>query len=272
MTDEQWIKAFRVYNSRGSSRQNVAGGSAFELYTPLLRAAKASRDPVENFLYYATFTHFSQLRTLLCRMLNSNDDEVQRTAAKQITLAAFRHPEAREDVRLVISSNDARRQAAAEIYSLNVHYESIRGECISHLEQFFNDPEKRVRELAADWFRGRAGDWPDWQRKLLTSFIKSKAFEDGSLECTMSFERTLGPLPPEFLLVAQRAVELFEEYIKTNPPYSFSFTYKLPALAFRFYEQSKGEAAKVACLDLLDRMLALGWGEAANELVKVDRS
>jgi hypothetical protein len=47
--------------------------------------------------------------------------------------------------------------------------------------------------------------------------------------------------------------------------------YRLPALLIRFYEQSKDNMVRSRCLDLLDRMLGLGWGEAATELGKVDR-
>jgi len=147
----------------------------------------------------------------------------------------------------------------------------VRETCCANLKIVFNDPVKRVRDTAADWFRGRFGEWTEWQRNLLSNYVQSQAFVDGGPECMMNMEKTPGPLPPEFLGLAQRALELFEEKIRTNPPHAFGFSYNLPALVIRFYEQSKIESTRRECLDLLDRMLALGMGEAANELNKVDR-
>ena len=87
----------------------------------------------------------------------------------------------------------------------------------------------------------------------------------------MNLENTPAALPREFLDLARRAVDLFEENRKTNSPHAFRFAYKLPALVIRFYEQTTDVENKRVCLDLLDRMLALAWGEAARELDSVDR-
>ena len=87
----------------------------------------------------------------------------------------------------------------------------------------------------------------------------------------MSLHNTPGALPPEFLKVAQGAVNAFEDKIRTDPPHAFGFSYHLAALVVRFYEQSRDDLSRRECLDLLDRMLSLGMSEAANEMSKADR-
>jgi hypothetical protein len=228
-------------------------------------------DPVGVFLYHATFSHYTELRPLLQRMLVSSEKEARHAASNQIALAAFRHPEAKSDLEVVLAGDEDCRRAAAEIYSFNVHHESVRETCIANLKTFFNDPSKRVRDTASNWFRERFGEWTEWQRNLLSDFAQSQAFLDGGSECMMNIDKTPGPLPPEFLKVAQRAVDVFEEKIRTNSPHAFGFSYHLPALVIRFYEQSKGDVARRECLDLIDRMLSLGMAEAENELSKADR-
>ena len=227
--------------------------------------------PVEDFLYYATFKHYAVLRPLLRRMLSSSESEARHAAARQVTLAAFRHREAESDLEVVLAGGEECRRAAAEIYSVNVHHESVRETCIANLKTFFNDSCKRVRDTASNWFRERFGGWTEWQRNLLSNFVQSQAFLDGGSECMMNIDKTPGPLPPEFLKVAQKAVDVFEEKIRTDSPHAFGFSYHLPALVIRFYEQSKADEARRECLDLLDRMLSLGMAEAENELRKADR-
>ena len=226
---------------------------------------------VEDFLYYATFTHYSRVRPLLHRMLSASEAETRLSTGRQITLATFRHPDAQEDLCLVLRGDEECRRAAAEIYSANVHHPSVREICARHLSTLFNDPSKRVREAAKDWLRERTGEWTDWQRNLLAAFVQSVGFPDAGAECALGFERTPGPLPPEFLAYVERALIVFEEQCRTSPPYALGIAYGLPALLIRFYQQTKDSAVRTHCLDLLDRMLGLGWGEAAAELGKVDR-
>jgi hypothetical protein len=169
---------------------------------------------VEDFLYHATFTHYSALQPLLRRMLAAPESESRLATARQVTLAAFRHREAAEDLSLVLDGDEECRRAEAEIYSNNVKHESVRDICVHRLMVLFNDPSKRVREAARDWFRERSGEWTEWQRNLFSGFIQSCGFADVGAECAISLERTPGPLPLEFLAFSEKAVTVFEEQSK----------------------------------------------------------
>jgi hypothetical protein len=227
--------------------------------------------PVEDFLYYATFSHYKILRPLLQQMLASAEKKSRHTAARQITLAAFSHLEAEEDMKIVLSGDEECRGGIAEIYAHNVLNESVRKKCAASLEQLFNDPAKTVRDIAARWFYNRHGAWTDWQRVLLRKYIESEALADGDMECQMNLKDTPEKLPEEVLCLAERTVKLFEQELKKPSPDLSRFSYYIPSLTLRFYEQSKDETARRKCLDLLDRMIAFGWGEAPVELAKADR-
>jgi hypothetical protein len=163
------------------------------------------------------------------------------------------------------------RQVLAYQREDNVHYESAREKCIANLIQLFDDTSKIVRDTAARWFHGRNGVWTDWQRTLLRNYVASAAYADGDVECQMNLEQTPERLADEVLFLAEKALELHEQELKKSSPDPFRFSHYMPRLTLRFYEQSKDEATRRKCLDLLDRMIAFGWGEASVELSKTDR-
>lgn len=252
---------------------NTHRDKAIELF---LRTCEEREDlwalqTLENFLYHATITHYVIIQPLLQKMLKAPSANARHAAARQVTLAEFRHPEAKAELELVMKGDEECRRAAAEIYALNVHHESVRECCITRLKSLFNDPSKAVRDAAEDWLRDCRGEWRQWQRDLLSAFAESHAFLDGGREWMMTIEKAVGPLPSEFLNLAQKAVDLYAEKILTDPSHALGFSYNLPALVIRFYEQSKDSGIRRNCLNLLDRMLAFGWGDVASELKKFDR-
>jgi len=100
-----------------------------------------------------------------------------RAAARQVTLAAFRHAEAADDLKIVFAGDDECRRAAAEIYAANIHDESVQNECIGNLEKLFEDPSKEIRDTAADWFHGRHGLGPTGNAPCSRSSSKAKRLE-----------------------------------------------------------------------------------------------
>lgn len=226
---------------------------------------------VKNYLYYATFTHYSTLRPLLCKMLEAKNKTARHTAARQIILAAFRHPKAEADLQKVFDGDEECRTGAAEIYAHNVHDVSVRGQCLKHLERLFNDPAKQVRDMAGRWFHGRNGSWADWQASLLAKYVESVAFVDGSYVCYLNLNETPAKLPVESLRLIERAVDLFEQELEKPSSELYRFSYHTPRLTLRLYEQFTDEPTRRRCLNLLDRMISFGWGEASQELAKADR-
>lgn len=225
---------------------------------------------VDEFLYYATFTHYSQLQPLLREMLASADEEARRDASRQICLAAFNHPEAEADLSAVLNGDEICRQAAAQIYAENHLHPSIRAVCEKHLTVLFNDPENNVRTAAGHWVdhldaATATGDW-----NFLHQFVESKAFEQepGNF---LHHLNDLAEVPTDVILrVADRAVELTKKDMADPSAKAFRFSGYTPPLVVRLYHQTDDESVQIRCLDLLDAMLSFGWNEVAMEMAKAE--
>lgn len=225
---------------------------------------------VDEFLYYATFTHYSRLQPLLRQMVASEDEDARRDASRQICLAAFNHAEAEADLSTVLTGDQVCRQSAAQIYAENHLHQPIRDVCEQHLKALFDDPEANVRTAAGYWVDRLdaitgAGDW-----KFLLQFVESTAFEQEPGMCLHQLNE-LSKIPSDVVLrIADRAVELTKPEMTVPSAKTFRFAGYTPTLVVRLYHQTDDESVQIRCLDLIDSMLALGWNEAAIEIARTE--
>jgi len=250
---------------------NIDRDSAVRLFLSICEEPRIwGSHHVDEFLYYATFTHYSELQPLLRKMLASEDEEAKQDASRQICLAAFNHPEAEADLAVVLSGDKICRQAAAQVYAENHLHPSIRAVCEMYLVVLFNDPENNVRTTAGHWADRldavtAGGDW-----KFLRQFVDSKAFEQEP-GIFLHHLNELVEVPPEVILhVADRAVELTKKDTAVPSAKAFRFSGYTPPLVVRLYHQTGDESVQIRCLDLLDTMLAFGWNEVAMEMAKAE--
>ncbi len=252
---------------------NCDRSSAVRLFCDLCEKAPAvgGSHYVEDFIFYATFTHYLELQPLLRKMLICDDAEVKAVAAKQICLAAFRHPEAEADAVSVLSGDEVCRESAAQIYSHNHLHPSVRDICEKHLIPLFDDPSPRVRG-SAGWFlhhMGEVASGGDWT--IFLKYLHSEAFGDQPGVCLHEMQK-LPAVPADVILqVAVRAIELFRRDVVNEPTKAFRFAHYTSALVVRLYRQAADEMTKTRCLDLLDEMISLGWNDAAMEMEKAER-
>jgi hypothetical protein len=251
---------------------NIDRDSAVRLFLSICEEPRIwGSHHVDEFLYYATFTHYSQLQPLLRKMLASADEEARRDASRQICLAAFNHPEAEADLSAVLNGDQICRQSAAQIYAENHLHLSIRAVCEKHLTALFNDPENNVRTAAGHWVdhldaATAGGDW-----NFLRQFVESKAFEEEP-GIFLHHLNDLAEVPIDVILhVADRAVELTKKDVAVPSAKAFRFSGYTPPLVVRLYHQTDDESVQIRCLDLLDAMLAFGWNEVAIEMAKAER-
>lgn len=226
---------------------------------------------VEEFIFFATFTHYAAIQPLLRRMVGSEDQEAKRVAAHQICMAAFRHKEAESDLSIVLGGDEVCRRAAAEIYGQNHHHPSILTNCENYLLPLLNDSSPGVRRAAEFWLDElkvvtAAGDW-----NFFRQYLESEAFAEEPGICLHELQE-IPAVPPEVVLrLADRAIELSKQDAAAEPAKAYRFATYTPTLVVRLYHQTDDEALKSRCLDLLDAMLALGWNEAAIEMAKAER-
>jgi hypothetical protein len=225
----------------------------------------------EQFIHYATYRHYEQLRPILLRMLHAPDDGTRAIASRQITLATFHDAHAVEDVQQVLAGDAVCRKSAAEIYAHNLGRTTSRAICAERLAQFFHDSDPKVRAAASDAFRSLPSGLLTQEQDLIFKFIESPACLENSHDLILALEESAEPLPEVICRVPERMIAEHRAQPTSQHIESRRWTYHLPGLIARLYEQTPDDAIKRRCLDIIDGMLELGFSEIEKELAQVER-
>jgi hypothetical protein len=226
---------------------------------------------VDRFLHHAAYSHYTQVRTTLTGMMNTNDEDARATAARQIAVAAFYNEDARQDLKKVLAGDEICRAAAAHVFAHNLGCEEVRATCRKHLIPLFNDESKKVRDAAETCFRSLSSEQLSEERDLMYSFIESAAFKDGFNQLTFALEHSTASLPDVACAIPER---LIAQHLGENPKEPIEqrhAIYQLPELVLRVYEQASDAATKSRCLNVIDALLQLGFGSLESELQKAER-
>ena len=227
---------------------------------------------VDEFLHYAVYDRYADLRALLLRMLQMADDaKARETAARQITVAAFHEPLAIEDLGLVFAADATCRNASAGVYAHNLSIDRVADECRRHLPQFFDDEDKDVRATAADCFRRLSDAQLTREQPLMQRFIASRACLEHSEDLVIPLENSAATLPEIICSLPERLIAEHKSSGATEHIEQRRWIYHLPALVTRVYGQTSDAQQKVRCLNIIDEMLRLGFTEVDAELAKVER-
>jgi hypothetical protein len=226
---------------------------------------------VDQFLHYATYDHYPALRSLMLRMLKLENEHAREFAARQITVASFHEPLAQENLAQVFAGDATCRKAAAGVFSKNLGQARVAKTCRKHLPTFFDDSDKEVRAAAADCFREVPPEKLADEKELMHRFIDSAACPENNYDLVSALENSVNTLPdvicrlPERLIADHRSRGA-DKHIEVR-----TWTYHLPALITRLYDQTRDPNTKTRCLDIIDGMLELGFSDIESELQKVER-
>jgi hypothetical protein len=227
--------------------------------------------PFDQFVHYATYTHYIQLRPLLQFALNSCLAESVENAARQITLAELNDVDVCGDDDIVRTGSVPMRKTAASVYANNLANETVGGRCAEQLERYFDDEDKTVREQVANAFWGLTGSRLLELKDFIARFVESKAFECGPDNLLRALEESRLKIPNIICRTAERILEFIGEE-GTHIAYHASMTaHSISTLIVRQYEQTTDAANKTRCLDLIDRMEEAGYYGIGDELNRIDR-
>jgi hypothetical protein len=225
----------------------------------------------EPFIHHANYRHYDSLRPVLLRMLKAPDEGMRAIASRQIIVAALDNADAVEDAQQVLAGDVACRKAAAEIYAHNLARPTSRAICVERLSKLFHDSNSKVRAAASDCFRLLPVGLLSREQDLIFKFIESPACLENSHDLIRALEDSAEPLPdvicslPE-RLIAENRVQASGQHVESR-----RWTYRLPVLIARLYEQTPDAGIKRRCLDIIDGMLELGFGGIEKELAQVER-
>jgi hypothetical protein len=227
---------------------------------------------VEQFLYYAVFSHYPQLRPVLLKMLSDQDAAARQAASRAITVASFRFPEAEEDVQRVIEGDEVCRAALATIATGNLQYPEIADRCRDWLIAAFNDKSRTVHDAAARCFQEISDEQLSREPKLIDAFLESPAFRDNASSLLIVLEQSVHRLPDVVCKIPERAVEIHRKENSEEAMEARWWTHQMAGLVLRLYEQTDDEAIRSRCLNVLDSMIELDFGNIESELQKLERA
>jgi hypothetical protein len=250
---------------------NFERGLAVDLFLRLIEGADAvlGAGEVDNFIHHGMFPHYARLQPVLRRMLLSSDREARTTAARQIAVGSLGEPERVEDLTAALSAGPECRAACATVFAANVGDPNWREVCRMQLRQMFHDEDKHVRVAAAGCFRELDGDRLGDEAVLIGDFLDSPSFMDQRTFLLAALEKSTSLLPdvicgiPE-KIVARRSEDPTDRVVLRD-------VYRLPDLVLRLYRQTRDEAIRRRCLDIIDSMLEHSIGDIDSELNKVER-
>lgn len=166
---------------------------------------------------------------------------------------------------------DDMRRKLASAYGHNIDNEHVGTKCQKLLVAFYDDPSEEVRQRVGMAFSGLSGDFLREHESSLFAFIASKSFETNPESLLRSMEQSSVELPEVTCAAAERVLSFLGE-AGTHIAYHGSMIARsISKLVVRQYEQTKSEAMKVRCLDLIDEMERVGYMGISEELSRLER-
>src|SRR5690606_2913230 len=129
---------------------------------------------IELFVHHAGLRDYLAIQPVLRAMLQSDDNAVSETAARQSCLLALTAGAAAGDAGTARSGTVAMRKGAVRVYANNVTHVEVGAECRQLLLPFFADPDDEVRTRAARAFHYVADLDRETQATLLGAFLDAK--------------------------------------------------------------------------------------------------
>lgn len=214
---------------------------------------------VEEFLYYALYTHYSILSPILERMIISDESTVIRAGARQCCLASLNNEEANTLVDICLNGNVVHRTAAAEIFRANLHSAYFRQYCENNLIPLFSDPDEQVRKEVSRCFSKFEGDGLANYTNLIEKFVNSPAFSTSCDSLIRALEKTTAKLPEITCLVCEKFVDSFGIQSGDIRTGSAGDSRIISKLLIRVYSQNvRKDELQSRCLNVVDRMLEIG--------------
>jgi hypothetical protein len=212
---------------------------------------------VERFLPYASRTHFGDIASVLRRMIDSDLPAVQQVGGRQAVMSYIFNSDA-EDLADTATTHpaDPVRLGAAQVASANIANADAAERLRPLLIRLFSDPEKDVRERAADAFRAfkdlAAGEY----NELLSAFVESPAFGEGASHLFWVLDEARDPPVEATIAACERFASLL---LDEGDPFSARGLDADHAaqILLRSYQATTDEELRARCLDTIDLLSRL---------------
>ena len=227
---------------------------------------------VGEFLNRAVQSHYLSLRRLLIDMLANADDDVRKVASLAIALARFGNSDAESDLQKVLSGDEICRAQVALVAAENLRMPAIQHICRKDLIIAFSDSSRMVQDTAARCFHAITADQLCSEPELIDAFISSPAFSENAYNLLSQLKEAVHRLPDVICKIPEKAIALRREMGPDQEVNLVWWSNEMAGLVLRLYEQTSDLSIRSRCLDVLDGMIDLGFGDVSEELEKLERA
>ena len=266
---------------------------------------------VERFLYYAAFSHYESLRPVLLGMLSGKDANGRTAAAQVITVASLRDPDSEtyflksqfrryitfvarvsrirfgrsfnlpalrlqieraQDLDRALAGDEISRAAVATIAAGNLQFPNLAERCRQLLFRCFKDDSAKVRSAASRCFHEISEEQLSHESVLIDAFLDSPAFRENASSLMIAIENSVHRLPDVVCKIPEKAVAIHRQESSGDAMEAQWWTHQMATLVLRLYEQTNDPKIRSRCLDVIDSMIELSFGNVAQELAKLERA
>lgn len=210
---------------------------------------------VEKFLSYAMWSHLSQVKPILEKMLASPLLEVMRAGTRLTCLLGLYQAEGRYFLEVCKNGTEIQRLGLADVLVRQIEDEKCQDLCQTYLIQLFQDESAQVRARAAECFDHLKGDKLSNFPYLIEKFVDSLVFNEHYGELIRALEQTTAKLPDLTCLVCEHLLTSAGGSVGDITTEVSYHVHTLSQLIIRIYEQTSSPDIKKRCLDLLDQLL-----------------
>ncbi|MFC7380644.1 AAA family ATPase [Sphaerisporangium rhizosphaerae] len=227
--------------------------------------------PMEGLLVSVGYENPEVIRPVAERMLGSWAFET-RAAGGRIAAFAAMQWDMSHLLDTVLEGQDlAQRKGAAAVCAHRLSNSSDTRTAELALAQFFDDPEKEVREAAAEVAAALRGLRLRPFGKTLTRLVHSAAFEPALPQLLITLERAPDRIDDFVLACARRFIETHGAQVADIRFAAAADGRSISELLVRAYAQASAVGMRSQILDLLDELLLLGAFGVAERISEFER-
>ncbi len=228
---------------------------------------------VEHFLNHAIRRgHYPEIADVLTQMMVSDVEKVRLAAVRQLTVAAYHHPELDSQVDVAIASHEAMRTEMIKVVADNVTVPNRRDRVFDLLSRAFADPAPNVRSAAVTCFYGLEKEPLADYVALLEAFMSSPALDDDAASTVLHMLLSARqPLPPVVLDLCDEIVAKHGAALGDITTASAAAGRYVAQLAVRLHAQQSNIEMRRRCLDLIDQLVTAGVEGIDADLAEIER-
>jgi hypothetical protein len=213
---------------------------------------------------------YDDIATVVQRMLASQDADIAKHGARQLTVASLLRPELDSQVDGLLAGSQPHRVGAVEVFARWVTFQPRRDRIMAVLAATFDDSTKEVRSQAVTAFEALAEAPLTAYAPLFEGFARSRAVADRAGNVLQVLEKSRHPLPHVALTVCERLLTIHGMEMSDIRTAAAADGLQATGLLLRIHRQHADPDLRRRCLDLFDQFIAAGvYGiEAALDTVE----